>query len=75
MLFAVSFTLCHSALSLEQPNKLWIAALESNWVIPLFRDEALYIHGYVQAFFEGIKGYGKRVSEIKDCYNQAVQKA
>ncbi len=67
--------LCHQALSQEQPNKLWLAALDSNWVIPLFRDEVLYIHSYAQAFLEGIKGYGKRVSEIKDSYSQAVQKA
>ncbi|XKL65966.1 hypothetical protein PGB90_009386 [Kerria lacca] len=70
-----SFILCHQALNQEQPNKLWLAALESNWVIPLFRDEVLYVHAYVQSFFESIKGYGKRVSEIKDCYSHAVQKA
>lgn len=67
--------LCHQALVKEQANKLWLAALESNWVIPLFRDEVLYVHGHIQQFFDGIKGYGKRVSEVKDCYNHAVQKA
>lgn len=72
---AVSFMLCHQVLGQEQPNKLWLAALESNWVIPLFRDEVLYVHSYVQAFFEGMKGYGKRISEVKDCYSHAVQKA
>ncbi|XP_065218570.1 membrane-associated protein Hem isoform X1 [Planococcus citri] len=70
-----SFMLCHQALVQEQANKLWLAALESSWVIPLFRDEVLYVHGHIQQFFDGIKGYGKRVSEVKDCYNQAVQKA
>ncbi|KAK3916021.1 Membrane-associated protein Hem [Frankliniella fusca] len=69
------FLLCHGALATEQPNRLWCSALESGWVVALFRDEVLYIHGYIQGFFDGIKGYGKRVNEVKDCYNHAVQKA
>lgn len=73
--FAVGFMLCHQVLSQDQPNKLWISALESSWVIALFRDEVIYIHAYIQNLFDGIKGYGKRVSEVKDCYNQAIQKA
>lgn len=54
---------------------MWISALESSWVIPLFRDEVVYIHSYIQQFFETVKGYSKRISEVKDCYNQSVQKA
>ncbi|XP_075218279.1 nck associated protein 1 Hem [Lycorma delicatula] len=69
------FMLCHQVLSQDQPNKLWLSALESSWVIALFRDEVIYIHAYIQNLFDGIKGYGKRVSEVKDCYNQAIQKA
>lgn len=71
----LGFTLCHSFLNQEQPNQLWTTALESGWVLALFRDEVIYIHQYIQAFFEGIKGYGKRVSEVKECYNHAIQKA
>lgn len=67
--------LCHHALGQEQPNKLWLSALESSWVIALFRDEVIYIHAYIQGFFDTIKGYSKRISEVKDCYNQAIQKA
>uniref|UniRef100_A0A1B6E8D2 Membrane-associated protein Hem n=1 Tax=Clastoptera arizonana TaxID=38151 RepID=A0A1B6E8D2_9HEMI len=69
------FMLCHHALGQEQPNKLWVSALEANWVIALFRDEVIYIHAYIQVFFDTIKGYSKRISEVKDCYNQAIQKA
>ncbi len=70
------FALCHPALSQNQTaNELWTLALSSGWILPLFRDEVLYIHNYVQVFFEGIKGYGKKVNEIKDCYNNAVQNA
>uniref|UniRef100_A0A6V7HS69 Membrane-associated protein Hem n=1 Tax=Bracon brevicornis TaxID=1563983 RepID=A0A6V7HS69_9HYME len=71
----LGFALCHSFLAQEQPNKLWTTALESGWVLALFRDEVIYIHQYIQSFFESIKGYGKRVSEVKECYNQAIQKA
>ncbi|XP_039285471.1 membrane-associated protein Hem [Nilaparvata lugens] len=69
------FMLCHHKLNKEQSNKLWLMALENSWVITLFRDEVIFIHAYIQNLFDGIKGYGKRVSEVKDCYNQAIQKA
>lgn len=69
------FMLCHQALSQEQPNKLWLSALESSWVVALFRDEVIYVHAYIQGFFDSIKGYSKRISEVKDAYNQAIQKA
>ncbi|XP_046985633.1 membrane-associated protein Hem-like isoform X3 [Schistocerca americana] len=69
------FMLCHSALNQEKANKLWLSALESSWVIALFRDEVLYIHSYIQSYFDTLKGYGKKISEVKECYNQAVQKA
>ncbi|XP_046405356.1 membrane-associated protein Hem isoform X2 [Ischnura elegans] len=69
------FMLNHQALVQETANKLWTSALESSWVVALFRDEVLYIHAYIQSFFDSLKGYGKRISEVKDCYNQAIQKA
>lgn len=59
----------------NQITSMWVSALESSWVVPLFRDEVIYIHQYIQNAFEGLKGYGKRISEVKDCYNHAVQKA
>ncbi|XP_076252392.1 nck associated protein 1 Hem [Rhynchophorus ferrugineus] len=55
--------------------KLLINALESFWVLPLFRDEVLYIHQYIWSFLDTLKGYGKRISEIKEAYQQAIQKA
>lgn len=54
---------------------MWISALESSWVIALFRDEVIHIHQYIQTTFDGMKGYSKRISEVKECYNHAVQKA
>lgn len=56
-------------------HKLWLAALESNWSIALFRDETVPIHSFVQSFFDTLKGYGKRVSEVKEAHTHATQKA
>ena len=70
------FAICHNILAQNQTaNELWVLALSSGWVIPLFRDEVLYIHNVIQVFFEGIKGYGKKVNEVKDCYTNAIQNA
>ncbi|CAD7081544.1 unnamed protein product [Hermetia illucens] len=67
----------HQMLGSEHPDvtKMWLSALESSWVIPLFRDEVLQIHQYIQNTFDGIKGYGKRINEVKDAHNIAVQRA
>lgn len=67
----------HQALSNTQipADELWISALKSSWVITLFRDEVLYIHTYITGFFETIKGYSKRISEVKDACSFAVQNA
>ncbi len=54
---------------------MWTTALQSGWVLPLFRDEVIYIHSYIQSYFDNIKGYGKRVNEVKDSFNQAVASA
>ncbi|ENN72215.1 hypothetical protein HUJ04_009989 [Dendroctonus ponderosae] len=56
-------------------HKLLINALESFWILPLFRDEVLYIHQYIWSYLDTLKGYGKKISDIKDAYQQAVQKA
>ncbi len=70
------FAVCHPSLAHNQTaNEMWTLALSCNWVVSLFRDEVLYIHAYVQGFFESLKGYGKKVSEVKDCYNSAVSNA
>ncbi|KAK9511245.1 hypothetical protein O3M35_005839 [Rhynocoris fuscipes] len=69
------FLLCHQSIGHEQAHKMWSAALESCWVVPLFRDEVIYIHTYIQNMFDTIKGYSKRISEVKDFFNHAVQKA
>jgi NCK-associated protein 1 len=58
------FSVCHQALANQAANDLWTLAMSSGWVVPLFRDEVVYIHAYVQTFFESIKGYGKKVGFV-----------
>lgn len=68
--------LSHQLLGQAQPaQQMWLSALESSWVIALFRDEVIHIHQYIQNTFDGMKGYSKRISEVKECYNHAIQKA
>ncbi|GAB0101031.1 Membrane-associated protein Hem [Sergentomyia squamirostris] len=55
--------------------QIWTAALECSWVIALFRDEVIHIHQYIMAGFDGLKGYNKRISEVKECQTHAIQKA
>lgn len=69
------FTLCHQFLAQPVAVSLWTNALQSGWVLPLFRDEVICIHSYIQTFFDSIKGYGKRVTEVKECFNLATVNA
>jgi len=69
--------LCHQFLNNIHTvvDEMWLAALRSSWVITLFRDEVLHIHPYIINYFEGIRGYGKRISEVKEVYAFAVNNA
>lgn len=69
------FILIHQYLSQPPAQELFQSALHGGYVHTLFRDEVLQTHAYIQSFFESIKGYNKRVSEVKDCYNHAIQHA
>ncbi|CAG7822378.1 unnamed protein product [Allacma fusca] len=72
------FMLCHHALgnaNIPASDEMWLAALKSSWVVTLFRDEVLYTHSYINGFFDTIKGYNKRISEVKDAGSYAVQHA
>jgi NCK-associated protein 1 len=72
----VSLVLCHQ--HLQQAGvvcDLWRQALLGSFVITLCRDEVLLVHTFVINFFEGLKGYNKRVAEVKDFYQQVCQTA
>ncbi|KAK2193376.1 hypothetical protein NP493_13g01015 [Ridgeia piscesae] len=57
------------------PHAMWRQALSSNYVLALCRDEVIHIHLFIISYFETIKGYSKRVAEMKEWYIQAVQQA
>lgn len=73
--------MCHQALQTVHnqdgniAHKLWLSAIESNWSVSLFRDETIAIHSFIQSFFDTLKGYNKRISEVKEAYIFANQKA
>lgn len=69
------FMLAHQSLNEQQSNELFFKALQNGWVTTLFRDEVIMTHAFVQQFFEGIKGYSKRVADVKDAYNYSLQNA
>ncbi|XP_068123381.1 nck-associated protein 1-like isoform X2 [Hyperolius riggenbachi] len=64
----IGFLLSHSALN-SQPYclELWKAALQGSSCITLIRDDILQIHKVTEEFFGSIKGYGKRVADVKEC--------
>ena len=66
---------CHQNLLHPEIHELWKEALRGGYVTTLCRDEVINTHLYVNSFFETIKGYNKRVAEVKEWYHQAVQTA
>lgn len=69
------FLLIHGTLSQGPAQDLFNKALHCGWVTTLFRDEVIHTHQFAQTFFEGIKGYNKRVSDIKEAYNSVSNNA
>ncbi|CAK9294287.1 unnamed protein product [Gordionus sp. m RMFG-2023] len=53
--------------------EVWKAALRNNVVVTIFRDESINIYAAVLNYFETIKGYAKRIAEIKECYIVTIQ--
>ncbi|XP_042310241.1 nck-associated protein 1-like isoform X2 [Sceloporus undulatus] len=69
----IGFLLCHSCLgSTQSCLDLWRAALRGSLYITLVRDEVLPVHKVTEEAFSGIKGYGKRIADIKECKEHAV---
>ncbi|XP_061689337.1 nck-associated protein 1-like [Syngnathoides biaculeatus] len=69
----IGFLLCHSSLNSNQSSQeLWKMALRSGLYITVTRDELLSIHKVSEDLFDSIKGYGKRVADIKECRDHAI---
>ncbi|KAK1900779.1 Nck-associated protein 1-like [Dissostichus eleginoides] len=69
----IGFLLCHSSLNTNQASQeLWKMALRSGLFLILTRDEVLNIHKVSEDLFINIKGYNKRVADIKECREHAI---
>ncbi|KAE8626857.1 hypothetical protein XENTR_v10006787 [Xenopus tropicalis] len=64
----IGFLLSHGFLNTVPASmELWKLALQGSHCITLIRDEILFIHRVTEDFFGSIKGYGKRVADVKEC--------
>ncbi|XP_068598431.1 nck-associated protein 1-like [Brachionichthys hirsutus] len=69
----IGFLLCHSSLNSNQASQdLWKMALRSGLNLTLTRGEVLNIHKVSEDLLDSLKGYSKRVADIKECRDYAV---
>ncbi|CAK8685235.1 nck-associated protein 1-like isoform X1 [Clavelina lepadiformis] len=71
------YLFCHSSFvsSQEVTTGLWRPVLQANFCLTVFRDEVIMIHRSAEEIFSSIKGYNKKVSEIKECRDISAQQA
>jgi NCK-associated protein 1 len=67
-------TVCHSSL-LSDPNldAMLKKSMENSLSLRLFRDEPLLVYPMLMGFFDSIKGYSKRVQELKQMNADTMQ--
>ncbi|KAM6112276.1 LOW QUALITY PROTEIN: nck-associated protein 1-like [Phoenicopterus ruber ruber] len=69
----MGFLVCPGALgSSPQCLELWRLALQGSLYVTLLRDEALQVHKVTEELLGSLKGYGKRVADLKECKEHAV---
>ncbi|XP_061743100.1 nck-associated protein 1-like isoform X2 [Nerophis ophidion] len=69
----IGFLLCHGSLNSNQASQeLWKMALRSGLYVTLTRDQMLSIHKVSEDLFDSIKGYSKRVADIKECRDHVL---
>ncbi|MCJ8749815.1 hypothetical protein PDJAM_G00191990 [Pangasius djambal] len=69
----LGFLLCHSSLASNAASlDLWKMALRSGFSITLIRDEVINVHKLSEEHFDSIKGYSKRLADIKECKEHAT---
>jgi NCK-associated protein 1 len=67
-------TVCHSSLLSDSTlSAMFHKSLENSLSLRLFRDEPLLIYPMLMGFFDSIKGYSKKVQELKQMSNEAMQ--
>ncbi|XP_064419673.1 nck-associated protein 1 isoform X5 [Latimeria chalumnae] len=70
------FVLCHGILNSDTTSlNLWKLALQSSSCLSLFRDEVFHIHKAVEDLFVNIRGYNKRINDIRECKEAALSHA
>ncbi|XP_051566050.1 nck-associated protein 1-like isoform X1 [Myxocyprinus asiaticus] len=70
------FILCHAALNSDPAAlSLWKLALQSSSCLCLFRDEVFHSHKAAEDLFVNIRGYNKRVNDIRECKESALSHA
>lgn len=71
------YLLCHSSLVSNQEATacLWKPVLQNNFCLSLFRDEVIMLHRSAEDIFSSVKGYNKKVSEVRECREYAAQNA
>ena len=66
--------MCHNTLlAVDTISDLFNRALRNGVCIRLFRDENVLVYSMLQNYFETIKGYHKRVQELKEMFNITIQ--
>ncbi|KFO79223.1 Nck-associated protein 1-like, partial [Cuculus canorus] len=69
----MGFLVCPGALSSSpQCLELWRLALQGSLHITLLRDETLQVHKVTEEMLSSLKGYGKRLADLKECKEHAV---
>ncbi|XP_043549392.1 nck-associated protein 1 isoform X5 [Chiloscyllium plagiosum] len=70
------FILCHGNLNSDAAAlSLWKIALQSSSCLALFRDEVFHVHKVAEDLFMNIKGYNKRIADIRECRETALSHA
>ncbi|NXN92888.1 NCKPL protein, partial [Rhinopomastus cyanomelas] len=69
----VGFLVCPGALGTSpQCLELWRLALRGTLSVTLVRDEALLVHKVTEELLGSLKGFGKRVADVKECKDHAM---
>ncbi|NWY07564.1 NCKPL protein, partial [Nothoprocta ornata] len=68
----LGFLACPGALAGARCQELWRRALQGSLRVTLLRDESLPVHRATEELLGTMKGFGKRVADVKECKEQAV---
>ncbi|KAM7028318.1 LOW QUALITY PROTEIN: nck-associated protein 1-like [Acridotheres tristis] len=69
----LGFLVCPGALAAPPCQELWRQALHGSLFVTLVRDEAVVaVHKVTEELLGGLKGFGKRVADVKECRDHAV---